>query len=75
MTLLAKTKDLLRSAREERSLRQIAAESGGRIEYDWLKRFAAGDIDDPSVNRIQELHDQLTPIRPPAKGARVAGRG
>lgn len=60
MTLLESTRTLLKCARASgTSLRRIALESGGRIEYDWLKRFAAGDIDDPSVNRIQTLHDDL----------------
>ncbi len=34
-------------------------ECDGEIEYDWLKRFASGDIKDPSVNRVQALHDCL----------------
>lgn len=59
MTLLERTRDLLEAAKADRSLRKIAGESGGRVEYDWLKRFAKGDISDPSVNRIQELHDYL----------------
>ena len=41
------------------SLREIAPE-GGDVEYEWLKKFAAGKIADPSVNRIQALHDRLT---------------
>ena len=41
------------------SLRQIALESEGEVEYDWLKRFANGEIKDPSVNRVQALHDHL----------------
>jgi hypothetical protein len=30
-----------------------------QVEYDWLKRFASGDIADPSINRIQNLPDHL----------------
>jgi hypothetical protein len=41
------------------SLRQIALEFEGEVEYDWLKRFANGEIKDPSVNRVQALHDSL----------------
>lgn len=48
------------------SLRQLARESDGEVEYDWLKRFAAGDIGDPSVNRIQRLHDALARLKNPA---------
>jgi hypothetical protein len=59
MTLLERTRNLLADEAAKRSLRKIAAESGGRVEYDWLKRFAKGEINDPSVNRIQELHDDL----------------
>jgi len=50
---------MLDRVKQERSLRQIALESEGRVEYDWLKRFANGSIPDPSVNRIQALHDAL----------------
>lgn len=60
MSLLQQTNDLLQSARaKDLSLRSIASNSNGLVEYDWLKRFASGDISDPSVNRIQVLHDHL----------------
>lgn len=60
MSLLQQTNTLLETARSrEISLRSVATTSGGRVEYDWLKRFASGDISDPSVNRIQILHDHL----------------
>jgi hypothetical protein len=60
MSLLQQTNDLLQSARaKDLSLRSIANNSNGQVEYDWLKRFASGDISDPSVNRIQVLHDHL----------------
>ena len=60
MALLEKTRGLLKEAKESGlSLRQIALESEGSVEYDWLKRFATEEIKDPSVNRVQALHDHL----------------
>lgn len=44
------------------SLRAIAENSGGRINYEWLKKFAAGKIDNPGVNTIEDLHDVLTEL-------------
>jgi hypothetical protein len=29
------------------------------LGYEWLKKLKADDIPDPSVNRIQKLHDFL----------------
>lgn len=59
MQLLERTTDLLRKALDAgASLRELAPE-GGDVEYEWLKKFNAGKIDDPSVNRIQALHDSL----------------
>lgn len=59
MSLLESTQDLLKKALSGgASLRELAPE-GGEVEYEWLKKFKAGKIDDPSVNRIQALHDQL----------------
>jgi hypothetical protein len=57
--LLQTTRHLLSKATKDTSLRQIALEFEGKIEYDWLKRFATGEIKDPSVNRVQALHDCL----------------
>lgn len=62
MSLLKITQELLDQAILEMSLREIAPE-GGPVEYEWLKKFRAGKIDDPSVNRIQALHDHLTDLR------------
>ena len=56
--LLERTQRLLRNASDV-SLAEIAREAGPPVAYDWLKRFAAGEIPDPSVNRIQALHDYL----------------
>lgn len=62
MNLLDETHSLLAAASAERSLRSIAMGSNGEIEYDWLKRFFTGEIKDPSVNRVQALHDYLAKI-------------
>ena len=60
MTLLESTLALLQRATDQGiSLREIAP-AGGPVEHEWLKKFYAGKIDDPSVNRIQALHDRLS---------------
>jgi hypothetical protein len=46
------------------SLRQIARDCGDEVDYEWLKKFSAGKIEDPSVNRIQTLHDRLRTVKP-----------
>ena len=56
--LLERTRALL-DASTDIPLAEIAREAGPPVAYDWLKRFAAGDIPDPSVNRVQALHDYL----------------
>lgn len=56
--LLERTRKLLDEASDV-TLAEIAREAGPPIAYDWLKRFKAGDIPDPSVNRVQALHDFL----------------
>lgn len=64
MSLLEQTQTMLGNfVSSGVSLRQLARESDGEVEYDWLKRFAAGDIGDPSVNRIQRLHDALKRLK------------
>ena len=55
-TLLERTKLLLDAS--PMSLREIA--EGAEVGHEWLKKFKAGAIDDPSVNLIQDLHDFLT---------------
>lgn len=58
--LLQRTNSLLTAALASgKTLRSIALLCGQPVEYDWLKRFAAGQIKDPSVNRIQAMHDKL----------------
>ena len=63
MALLDRTKELLTQAISKHSLRSIAESAGKPVEYDWLKRFSAGDIPDPSVNRVQALHDFLVSLK------------
>lgn len=66
MTLLEKTKTMLQALLDaDISLRRIARDCGEGVDYEWLKKFSAGKIDDPSVNRIQILHDRLRSIKPP----------
>jgi hypothetical protein len=60
MSLLNVTKTLLEKRIEAgTSLRQIARESDGTVEYEWLAKFSQGKVDDPGVNRVQALHDCL----------------
>lgn len=63
MALLENTVQLLDQAiAAGKSLREIAPE-GGPVEYEWLKKFSAEKIPDPSVNRVQALHDRLREMR------------
>lgn len=54
-SLLKQTYALLRET--ELSREQIAC--GADVGIEWLKKFQAEQIDDPSVNRVQRLHDFL----------------
>jgi hypothetical protein len=67
MSLAKTTADLLRAVRIRHSLADIAKQSSGAVDHEWLKKFAAGKIADPSVNRIEALHSVLILI-----GQRVA---
>jgi hypothetical protein len=53
--LLEKTVLLLRKC--DTPLIEIANMSG--VGYEWLRKFKADLIPDPSVNRVQALHDCL----------------
>lgn len=65
MQLLERTRNLLnRFDRKEKVLRDIADASGGKVPYEWLRKFARGDIPDPSVNKVQDLHDHLKTYKP-----------
>jgi hypothetical protein len=43
--------------------RQIAEESSGTVNHEWLKKFVAGKIDDPGVRRIESLAATLLAIK------------
>lgn len=60
MTLLEQTKVLLQVRLDDGfKLAEIAESSDDTVEREWLYKFARGHIDDPSINRIQKLHDHL----------------
>lgn len=59
MSLLESTQQLLDKATRKHSLRAIAERSDGKINYEWLKKFAAGKIDNPGVTTIEDLHCTL----------------
>lgn len=54
--LLIKTQELLKE--DDRDIPTIFAES--RIPLYWLQRFAAGQYQNPSVNRVQYLYEFLS---------------
>jgi hypothetical protein len=53
--LLDRTHELI-DAREE-SLREVA--KGAQVGYEWLSKFAHHRIQDPSIRRVQSVHDYL----------------
>lgn len=53
--LLTKTLELLKNC--ELPLADIAKESN--LGFEWLRKLKGGTIPDPSVRRIQRLHDFL----------------
>lgn len=60
MSLLESTQQRLdRCTAAGLSLRAIAEGSGGRINYEWLKKFAAGKIENPGVTTIEDLNHIL----------------
>ena len=60
MSLLESTQQLLDKATAKGvSLRAIAEKSDGRINYEWLKKFCQGKIDNPGVTTIEDLHKTL----------------
>lgn len=65
MQLLERTRQLLNQTKDAGlKLRQIADDSNGAVPYDWLKRFAIGDIENPGVKYLQALHDHLKTHKP-----------
>jgi hypothetical protein len=68
MSLLENTQTLLdRAVASGKSLRQIADDSKKRVEYEWLKKFAAGKIDNPGVRPIEGLHNTLVDLERPRR--------
>lgn len=60
MSLLSSTrKKLVRAVRQGVSLAEISRHSGGRVDYEWLKKFWASKIVEPGVNRTESLHNVL----------------
>ena len=59
-SLQKETEELLRS-RLDRGIRvsAIVALSGHRLAYEWVRKFSRGEIDDPSVNRVEFLNRLL----------------
>lgn len=55
--LLTKTRALLDAC--DLSLRDIANGAGPPVTYEWLKKFAGDYQSDPTVTRVQTLHDFL----------------
>lgn len=55
--LLSKTRALLEATNIP--LRQIAEGAGAPVTYEWLKKFAGDYQSDPTVTRVQTLHDFL----------------
>ena len=55
-TLLEKTLALLQD--DSRTLPEIYRDTG--IPFYWLRKFARGEIQDPSVNRVQKLYEHLS---------------
>lgn len=58
MNLCEKTKKLLNERPRKLLLANISFETG--LTVPWLKKFAIGEIENPSVNRIQKLYEFLT---------------
>lgn len=60
-SLMERTFRLLKDSDE--SLPEIYAglnKRGSKISFYWLRKFSAGEFQDPSVNRVEELYEYLT---------------
>ncbi len=55
--LLSRTLYMVNHAHRDITFAKMAREIG--VDPAWITRFRNGDIDDPSVNRVQKLHDFL----------------
>lgn len=61
MSLMQKTRSLLKSC--DKTIPEIYAElygNGSEITIFWLRKFSSGEIQNPSVNRVEELYTYLT---------------
>lgn len=63
-TLLEKTLMLMKRSQRQKTLPEISKDTG--LPFYWLRKFASGDISDPSVNKVQILYEYLsgTPLFP-----------
>lgn len=57
--LLTRTQELLRKASAQ-GLTYLAIYKDTELRPNWLTGIATGSIDDPSVRRVQRLHDYLS---------------
>lgn len=62
-SLMERTRRLLHE--QDKSLAEVYGDlirrpDGTGITYYWLRKFSAGNVEDPSVNRVQELYEYLT---------------
>lgn len=55
-TLDIKTRALLKAS----ALNLVQMALAYQIPYVWLKKYAAGSIDKPNVNRVQYLYEKLS---------------
>jgi hypothetical protein len=64
MSLLQNTQKLLKPFREKgMKPGEVLKVLGDGIEREWFYKFYRGAIDDPTVSRIQKLHDTLKKVR------------
>lgn len=64
MTLLESTKHLLADRRDAgMTIREIVESSRGEVQYEWLKKFLSGTVPNPTVKRVQQLHDCLVKLK------------
>ena len=61
-SLMLRTKQLLRESTKSLSEIHVELRLAGidDISYYWLRKFASGNVEDPSVNRVQQLYEHLT---------------
>jgi len=69
--LLEKTRRLLQGC--DLPLREIAERAGPPVSYEWLRKFAGDYQSDPTVTRVQTLHDFLATKRVKSNGSARTG--